>query len=143
MRSAPARAACLTCSPNRAKSAARIEGAILRLRCTCLLRENVDEFTIPPRNIVDCLLARTIPGSPVHKCAPEACAPHREPDETRNAGGGRQPLVYFFVVLATSKKNTADPIAPPAASGLHDFFAVLASIQPFDLPHLPFDYRVL
>src|SRR5262245_66674842 len=118
MRSAPARSASATCSPRRVKSAARIEGASrtgsLRSGGTGLL-EDVHEVPIPAGDLGDGLLARRPLGAPADQRFPEVGAADREPDEARNAGGGRQPFAHLLLVFSPSENDAADAI-PAAAS---------------------------
>src|SRR5258708_7440766 len=100
------RTAARTCSPRRAKSAARIDGAILALdssdaSCgTGVLLERIHKLAVAAGNFVYRFLSRDLLGSPVYECIPETRPADREPDEPGNAGRRGQPLLYFLVVLA-------------------------------------------
>src|SRR5262245_5221714 len=111
MRSAPARSASAICSPRRAKSAARIEGASrtrsLRSGGTGLL-EGGHERSVTFGDLGDGLLSRHPFGAPADQGLPEVGAADREPDEAGNLGRGRQPLSDFLLVLAPAEDDAAD-----------------------------------
>src|ERR1700730_5219172 len=124
IRSAPARSASATWSPRRAKSAARIDGAIfppslcvsrpppfsssatyrfkrtlegkITSRGTGRLLENFHKLAVAAGNVVYRLFPRDFLRSPVYERIPKTRAPHREADEPRNSRCRRQPLVYFL-----------------------------------------------
>src|SRR5271170_7062463 len=106
IRSAPACSASRTCSPRRAKSAARIDGAILAFvssdaSCgTGVFLERIHKLLVAVRNLLD----RVFPGDlfcpPIHQRIPETRAADRETNEPGDAGRRRQPLVHLLVVLA-------------------------------------------
>src|SRR5215471_3140482 len=118
MRSAPARSASVTCSPRRAKSAARIEGAS-RTRSLLSggtgLLEDVHELPVPAGDLGDGLLARHPFRAPPDERLPEVGAADREPDEARDSGCGRQPLADLLVVLPAAEDDAAD-VVPAAAA---------------------------
>src|SRR5207248_10335694 len=88
-------------------------------------------------------LARRLLGPPIDQRVPERRAADREADEPRHAGRARQPVAYLLVVLATAPDDAADPVAPAPPRRRPPLRAVLAPVQPFDLPHIRFDARVL
>src|SRR2546426_5935708 len=94
MRSAPARSASVTCSPRRAKSAARIEGASrtrsLRSGGTGLL-EDVHELVVPAGDLGDRLPSGRLFVPPADQWLPEVGAADREPQEARDSGRRHQP----------------------------------------------------
>ena len=65
---------------------------------------------------------------------PETSPAYREADESRDAGGRRQPFVHFLVVLAAAQDDAADFFAAFPPRRCDDFLAVLATIEPLDLP---------
>src|SRR5262245_48012704 len=142
MRSAPARSASVTCSPSRAKSAARIEGASrtrsLRSGGTGLL-EDVHELPVPAPDLGDGLLSRRLLAPPGDQRVPEVGASDRESDEARDAGGGRQPLTDLLLVLAPAEDDAPDMLSATAARGGHDPLAVLPTVEPLDLPDVGLD----
>src|SRR5262245_33793513 len=146
MRSAPARSASATCSPRRAKSAARIEGASrtrpLRSGGTGLL-EGVRELPVPAGDLGDGLLPRRPLRPPADQGLPEVGAADRKPDEARDSGCGRQPLADLLLVLAPAEDDAADAVSPAAARGDDDPLAVLTTVEPLDLPDVRFDPGVL
>src|SRR6266481_331268 len=117
MRSAPARSASVTCSPRRAKSAARIEGASrtrsLRSGGTGFL-EDVHELVVPAGDLGDGLLSGRLFAPPADQWLPEVGAADREPDEARDSGGGHQPLAHLLLVLAPAEDDAAHAV--PAAA---------------------------
>src|SRR5882757_4609786 len=81
IRSAPARSASATCSPRRAKSAARIDGAIFTMsssRGTGLLLEDVRELPVTGGDSVDRVGARDLFRTPGNERIPETGPAHRE-----------------------------------------------------------------
>src|SRR5215510_11788606 len=104
MRSAPACSASATCSPRRAKSASRIEGAsftasfpippISLSRGASLgadALENVHELLVSTRNLGHGVLARDLLRPQVNEWIPETGPAHGETNEPCNAGRRRQP----------------------------------------------------
>src|SRR6266478_10088137 len=146
MRSAPACSAAATCSPRRAKSPARIEGASrtrsLQSGGTGLL-EDVHELPISAGDLGDGLLSGRLFAPPADQWLPEVGAADREPDEARDSGGGHQPLAHLLLVLAPAEDDAADAVPAVAARGGDDPLAVLATVEPFDLPDVRLDSGIL
>src|SRR5258708_3532809 len=146
IRSAPARSASRTCSPRRAKSAARIEGAIFASRDssrrdsskasrgTDLLLEDVDELDITLGDVFYGVFPRDLVCAPVHERVPKARTAYCEADESRDSRSGRQPLVYLLVVFTPAQYDTADLATPAPARRTDDFFAIRPAIKALDLP---------
>src|SRR6266403_342779 len=145
MRSAPARSASVTCSPRRAKSAARIEGAsrTRSLRSGTGFLEDVHELVVPAGDLGDGLLSGRLFAPPADQWLPEVGAADREPDEARDSGGGHQPLAHLLLVLAPAEDDAADAVPAVAARGGDDPLAVLATVEPFDLPDVRLDSGIL
>src|ERR1035437_841435 len=103
MRSAPAFSASATCSPRRAKSAARIEGASLTTAfcivdtpslntcCFVLGFEDFDELLITPRYLFHGSVTGDLVRTPIDKRTPETRATDGETDESRDRGGSCKP----------------------------------------------------
>src|SRR5262245_27731284 len=146
MRSAPACSASATCSPRRAKSAARIEGAS-RTRSFrsggMSLLEDVHELPVPAGDLGDGLLPRRLPGSPPDQGVPDVGAADRESDEPPDAGRRREPLADLLRVLAPTEDDAPDVVAAATARRGHDPLAVLATLEPLDLPDVRLDPGVL
>src|SRR5215472_16137534 len=124
MRSAPARSASATCSPKRAKSAARIDGA--NFTASFFIRwfapspscgtgmgvfKNVHKLPVAAGDLGDGGFPRRLLGPPVNERIPESCPAYCKANEPRNAGRYRQPLAHLFVVLASPQDDAADFVA--------------------------------
>src|SRR5712664_2124703 len=146
MRSAPACSAAATCSPRRAKSPARIEGASrtrsLQSGGTGLL-EDVHELPISAGDLGDGLLSRRLFAPPADQWLPEVGAADREPDEARDSSCRRQPLTHLLLVLAPAEDDAADAIPAATVGGGHDPLAVLPTVEPLDLPDVRLDSGTL
>src|SRR5262252_9614212 len=148
MRSAPARSASATCSPKRAKSAARIEGASFTASfpigvlffCSCgtgmSFFKSVHKLAIAASHLIHRGLPRRLLVAPVDKWLPEVGPTHGETDKAWHAGRRRQPFAHLFVVFSTPQDDAADIVATALTHGRHNLRAVLAAVQPLDLPHV-------
>src|SRR5215468_2085719 len=148
MRSAPARSASATCSPRRAKSAARIEGASFTASfpigvpffCSCgtgmSFFKSVHKLAIAAGHLIHRGLPRRLLVAPVDKWLPEVGPTHGETDKAWHAGRRRQPFAHLFVVFSTPQDDAADFVATTLTHGRHNLRAVLAAVQPLDLPHV-------
>src|SRR6266478_2001892 len=159
MRSAPARSASVTCSPNRPKLAARMEGAILTVSFCILhaslflihssmslrasLLENVHKFLVAAGDFGDGSLARDLLRTPVDKRVPETGAAHGETDEALDPCRSRQPVAHLLVVLSAPQNDAADGIAFSAPRDGDNLFAVFAAVESFNLPHVSLNLFVL
>src|SRR5215472_2621190 len=158
IRSAPARWASATCSPKRAKSAARMDGAILMTSsrisrisfidsCSASLSarilKNAHKLPIAAGNLRDSGVPSNLLRAPLHKRIPETRSAHRETDETRHGGCCAQPFPHLLVVLSTAQNDAAYLIAPAATRCSHDLFAVLTAVEPLDFPHIGLHLRIL
>src|SRR3989454_9371975 len=97
MRSAPARSASVTCSPRRAKSAARIEGAsrTRSLRSGTGFLEDVHELAVPAGDLCDGLLSGRLFAPPADPRPPEGGAAGRETDVAPGSRRGPQTLAHL------------------------------------------------
>src|SRR5215475_2914980 len=156
IRSAPARSASATCSPKRAKSAARIEGASFTasfsisvlsslLSGTARMRsfKNVHKLPIAAGYFCHSLLPRRLLVPPVDERLPEVGPTHSEADETRNSGRCSQPLANFCLVLTPPQDDAADFAATASARSGYNLRAVLAAVQSLDFPHVRLHLSVL
>src|SRR5215467_9529144 len=156
MRSAPARSASATCSPKRAKSAARIEGASFTASFSILVLpsllsgtacmssfKNVHKLPIAAGYLCHSLLPRRLLVPPVDERVPEVSPTHSETDETRNSGRCRQPLANFCLVLTPPQDDAADFAATASARTRYNLRAVLAAVQSLDFPHVRLHLSVL
>src|SRR5262245_12931038 len=156
MRSAPARSTSATCSPRRAKSASRIEGASFTsafpISRTSPSRgeslgvdalENVHELPVSARNLGHGVLARDLLRPQINERIPETGPAHGETDKSRDAGRRRQPFAYLFVIFASSQNDATHfvPVVTPRRG--HNLLAVLTAVEPLDLPHVRFNPHVL
>src|SRR5690349_16067398 len=105
--------------------------------------EDIHELAIALRHRLDGLFPRDLLGAPVDQRLPEHGAAHGETDEARHGGRGRQPLMHLIVVLAAAEDDAADLVAPAAPRGRHHLLAILAPVEPFDLPEIRLDARIL
>src|SRR5688572_3082582 len=128
MRSAPALSTSATCSPKRAKSASRIEGASFTASFPIPLIspsrgmspgadvfKNVHKLAVSARNLGHGVLARDLICPQVNERIPEDGSAHGETNEPRNAGRSRQPFLRLFVIFASAQNNAANfiPVAAP------------------------------
>src|SRR5215471_3846027 len=156
IRSAPARSASATCSPKRAKSAARIEGASFTpsftisvlpslLSGTAGMRffKNVHKLPIAARHLCHSLLPRRLLVPPVDERLPEVGPTHSEADETRNSSRCCQPLANFCLVLTPPQDDATDFAATASARSRYNLRAVLAAVQSLDFPHVRLHLSVL
>src|SRR5215831_14473364 len=74
--------------------------------------------------------------TPEHKRLPEVGPTHGEADEAWYSGRRRQPFAHLFVVFATPQDDAADFVATAPTRGRHNLRAILAAVQPLDLPHV-------
>src|SRR5215471_16742168 len=128
MRSAPARSASATCSPKRAKSASRIEGASFtapfpiyatispsrRASPGADVLKNVHELPVSALNLGHGGLARYLLRPQVNERIPETGPAHCKTDEPWDAGRRRQPFAHLWVIFA-SAQNYATYFIPVAA----------------------------
>src|SRR5689334_17892362 len=70
-----------------------------------------------------CLLPRYLVCAPAHERIPEARATHREANEPRNSRRSCQPLVYFLIILAAPKDDTANFVSVAATCRGYKVFA--------------------
>src|SRR5713226_4737767 len=156
MRSAPAFSASATCSPRRAKSAAKIEGASLTTSSSvftsvlplCVNRlilgfENLDELLITAGYLRHRRFPCDLLAAPVDQRIPEAGPTDGKADEARYGRCGRQPFADFPVIFTASQDDAANPVAASTACGGHNLFAVFAPLETFDLPYVRLDASVL
>src|SRR4030095_16906389 len=87
--------------------------------------------------------SRRLWGPPTDERLPEVGAADREADEAADAGCRRQPLAHLRLVLAPAEDNAADAVPPAAARRSHDLLAVLATVEPLDLPDVRLDAGIL
>src|SRR5580693_8934351 len=81
--------------------------------------------------------------APVNKRLPKVRTPNCKSDEPWHARRYRQPLSHFLVVLPAAQDDTSHFVPPVAARRGHHRLAILATIEPFDLPDIRLDMRVL
>src|SRR6516162_1155719 len=74
--------------------------------------------------------------TPEHKRLPEVGPTHGEADEAWYSGRRRQPFAHLFVVFAAPQDDAADFVATAPTRGGHNLRAILAAVQPLDLPHV-------
>src|SRR6266446_2442490 len=105
--------------------------------------EDVHELAVSTRDLGDGVFPRALLGPPRDERLPEVRASDGEADEPGDAGGRRQPLAHLLVVFAAAQDDAADLRPATPASGGHDPLAVLAPVEPLDLPDVGLDPRVL
>src|SRR5215831_5252304 len=106
MRSAPARSASATCSPNRAKSAARIDGAILMVFCAMFSGHEFSPFRFDAGGSEDALNGCIQQGVKLGLALLGGQAFDQRPREARNyALIPAEPVVAFFAGIATRERN--------------------------------------
>src|SRR6267143_1716637 len=96
----------------------------------------VHKLPITAGNFGRSRVSRHLPGPPVNERLPEDCAAHREADESRDSGRRHQPFTHLFVVFAATQNDAADFVTPALSSSIHDFLAVFATIESFNLPNV-------
>src|ERR1700722_3747555 len=160
IRSALARSASAACSPRRAKSAARIDGASfaaslsmsrLSLSLSAFVRgndflagfEDFNEPLISPGNLRYGGVPRYLLCTPVNQRIPEAGSANGKPNEARNRSSGREAFADLSVVFAPSENDAADSVPASPAGSSNNPFAVLLPLEAFDLPYVRLDPRVL
>src|SRR5438876_3955995 len=105
--------------------------------------EDVHELAVSTRDLGDGVFACAVLGPPLDERLPEVRPPDGEADEPGDAGCRREPLAHLLVVLAPSQDNAAHPGPATPARGGHDPLAVLAPVEPFDLPDVRLDLGIL
>src|SRR6266446_6609542 len=105
--------------------------------------ENLNKLLISASNFGDCVISSYLACAPVNEWTPEARPAHGEANEARNCSGGSEPLADFVIVLAPAENDTADSVPAAAAGSSHNPFAVFLTLEPFDLPHIRFNPRIL
>src|SRR5689334_21404028 len=121
-----------------------MDGAIFSpSRGTGVVLEDADELAVATRNFVHRLLSRDLVCPPAYERIPKASTADSEADEPRNLRCDCQPLVYFLVVLAAPKDDTADFVSAATACRRYDVLAILTPVEPLDLPNVRLDIRVL
>src|SRR2546428_3692322 len=105
--------------------------------------EDVHELAVSTRDLGDGVFACGLLVPPCDERLPEVRPPDGEADEAGDGGCRHQPLAHLLVVFAASQDDAAHlGPAAPARSG-HDLLAVLAPVEPFDLPDVGLDLRLL
>src|SRR5437879_5013271 len=66
-----------------------------------------------------------------------------EPDVAGHAGAGPQPVLHRLIVRAAAQHDTGHAVAPAGAGLRRDSLAVLAFVEPFDLPDVGLDPAVV
>ena len=81
--------------------------------------------------------------TPVNEWIPETGAAHSEADEPGNRRCYSEPFAHLLVVFTTAEDDAAYLIAAPAAGSSHNPLAVFVPVEPFDLPNIRLNLRVL
>src|SRR6266404_6146171 len=105
--------------------------------------ENLNKLLISASNFGDCVISSYLACAPVNEWTPEARPAHGEANEARNCSCGSEPLADFFIVLAPTEDDAADSVPASAAGSSHNPFAVFLTLEPFDLPYVRLDTRIL
>src|ERR1700719_561439 len=105
--------------------------------------KDFDEGPVAPGNFRNGGFARCLSSSKINERIPKIRPADSEANEAFDASCGRQPLAHFFVVLATSKNNTANFVPLTAMCCGHDRLAVLMAIESLDLPDIRLNPGVL
>src|SRR5262249_37305083 len=113
-------------------------------RQSCLFPlEQIDKFTIAPRDLGDSLIARRLFAPPGNQRVPENSAADRKSHEARHRRRGLEPFADFAVVLAATENDAANSVTAAGAGGRDNTLAILAPIKPFDLPQIRFHAPIL
>src|SRR5215510_8553353 len=105
--------------------------------------EQIPKLAIAPGDLGNSLITRRSFAPPGGQRIPENRAADRKSDEPRDSCRDPEPLAYFPIVLAATKNDTGDMMAPTGACRRHDALAILAPCEPFDLPQIRIDAAVL
>src|SRR6267378_6227214 len=105
--------------------------------------ENLNKLLISASNFGDCVISSYLACTPVNEWTPEARPAHGEANEARNCSCGSEPLANFAIVLAPTEDDAADSVPAAAAGSSHKPFAVLVTLEPFDLPDVRLNPRIL
>src|SRR5216684_2148799 len=101
--------------------------------------EDLHEAPVSSRDLRDCVFPRGLLVPPSKERLPEVRLVDREADEAGHTGSRRQPLAHLVLAFALPMNDARDVGPAPAASGSHDLPAVLAAVEPFDLPDIRLD----
>jgi hypothetical protein len=105
--------------------------------------ENLNKLLISASNFGDCVISSYLACTPVNEWTPEARPANGEANEARYCSGGSEPLPDFVIVLAPTEDDAADSVPASAAGSSHNPFAVFLTLEPFDLPHIRLNTRIL
>src|SRR6266446_171279 len=105
--------------------------------------ENLNKLLISASNFGDCVISSYLACAPVNEWTPEARPAHGEANEARNCSCGSEPLADFVIVLAPAEDDAADSVPAAAAGSSHNPFAVFLTLEPFNLPHVRLNPRIL
>src|SRR6266478_4552095 len=107
------------------------------------LLEDVHELAVSTRDLGDGVFPCAPLGPPCDERLPEIRPSDGEADEPGDVGGRGQPLAHLLVVFAPAQDDAADLGPATPARGGHDLLAVLAPVEPFDLPDVGLDLGIL
>src|SRR6267378_136547 len=105
--------------------------------------ENFNKRMISTSDFSDCGTPCYLLRTPVNQRIPEARPAHGEANEAGNCSCSSEPLTDFAIVLATTENDAADSVPAFTAGSSHDPFAVCLTVEPFDLPHVRLNPRIL
>src|SRR5882762_3033782 len=105
--------------------------------------ENLNKRMISTSDVSDCGTPRYRLRAPVNQRIPEARTAHGEANEAGNCSCSSEPLTDFAIVLAPTENDAADSVPASAAGGNNNPFAVFLTVEPFDLPHVRLNPRIL
>src|SRR5262249_14015155 len=115
-------------------------------RCAGLrtdILKNVYELQVSMRNLRHRVRARNLLRPQVDEPVPETGPAYSATDEAFNASRRRQPFAHLPVVFASAQNDEPNFVSATASGRGHNLLAVLAAVEPFDLPYVRFDARVL
>src|SRR5262245_13002713 len=98
--------------------------------------ENADEPLVASRDLGNGSLPRELTGTPIDHGHPERGPSDCESNESRNRRCNFQPLVDLFVVRTSAQNDAADLVPTAAPRSHHNLLAILAAVEPFDLPQV-------
>src|SRR5678815_3402176 len=105
--------------------------------------KNGDPLTVAMCHTGHRLLSARLVRLVVGHCIPERRASDRQSDEAWHRRGGLEPLRHFLLIGTTSQDDAADIVPAAAPRRLNHALAILAAIEPFDLPDIWLDSGIL
>jgi hypothetical protein len=107
------------------------------------LVKTVHKRPIATRNLTHGSVPGNLLGPPIHKRLPKYGATDGKSNEASGPRCRLKPLVNFFSVFASAQNDAPNFVATSPMCNGYDSLAVLATVEPFDLPDVRFDACIL